>query len=234
MTTPPATPSTATAIATATAARWELPDSEVASAASQLVTESSPAVLTNHCVRSYLFGREFAASQGLVSGVDYDDETHFLACVLHDLGLTAYGAGDQRFEIEGADAAARFLREHHVADNTVTTVWQAIALHSSLGLAHRFGTVHAITIAGISFDVDGMSRADYAPGFIARVIEDWPRHDLGYALADAIARDARGNPMTAPPFTLPGHLNELINGVPPLAFTDVVANSGWGDERSAG
>ncbi|WP_371287046.1 HD domain-containing protein [Mycobacterium sp. PS03-16] len=58
----------------------------------------SPEYLANHCVRSYLFGRELAAAEGL----DYDDEDLFLACILHDLGVTGHGRGEQRFEVDGA------------------------------------------------------------------------------------------------------------------------------------
>jgi hypothetical protein len=212
--------------------QWSFPDSEVCTAALRLVAEVSPAVLSNHCVRSYVFGREIAASRDLRSGIDYDDETLFLACVLHDLGLTDYGAGDERFEIQGADAAARFLRGHNVTEDRVTTIWQCIALHSSLGLSHRFGVVQALSIAGISFDIDGVGMADFSPDFIERVSSVWPRHDVGFALGNHIARDIRdnpSNPLKAPPFTLPGHVNELINTAPAITLSDVIADAAWGD-----
>jgi len=63
----------------------------------------SPPFVANHCVRSYLFGRELATAKGLRRDVEYDDELVFLSCILHD-------NGDQRFEVDGADAAAQFLR----------------------------------------------------------------------------------------------------------------------------
>jgi hypothetical protein len=213
---------------TATDAQWDLPDTDICSAARQLVIDVSPAALSNHCVRSYLFGRELGAADGVCSGADYDDETLFLACMLHDLGVTEYGRGDQRFEVDGADAAAGFLRERGVDDDRVTTVWQSIALHSSIGLADRFGVVPRLAHLGISLDVDGMARDSLPPGFADRVVAAWPRHDLGYALAEAIARDTKTNPRKAPPFSLPAHLHEVFNG-PSISFLDVVANSGWGD-----
>src|ERR1043165_4307434 len=83
------------------AGEWGLPDSDVCSAALQLAIDVSPEFLANHCIRSYLFARELAAAKGLRSGADYDDEIVFLSCVLHDLGVTEYGAGDQRFEVAG-------------------------------------------------------------------------------------------------------------------------------------
>lgn len=206
--------------------QWNLPDTEICSAALRLMLDVSPDVIANHNIRSYLFARELAAAKRIV---DYDDELVFLGCILHDLGVTDFGAGDQRFEVEGADAAARFLRERGVAENRVTTVWQSIALHSSVGLAHRFGPEQAVTFAGISLDIDGFEKGLLSDGFADRVHARWPRHDVGYALADAIADGTRAEPAKAPPFTLPAHLHQLINGES-ITFFDVVAGNGWGDQ----
>lgn len=206
--------------------RWNVPDSDICSAALQLVSDVSPGFLINHCVRSYLFARELAAAKGLRSGVDYDDETVFLSCILHDLGITDYGKGDQRFEVEGADAAARFLREREIAEGQVTTVWQTIALHTSAGLADRFGPNHAVSHFGIALDINGLEKHLLAAGFAERVHAAWPRQDLGYAIATAIARGTDANPLKAPPFSFPAHLHALING-PSVTFFDLV---GWGDQ----
>jgi hypothetical protein len=210
--------------------QWDLPDSEICAAALELAVDVSPAFLHNHCVRGYLFGRELAAAKGLRGGVDYNEETVFLASILHDLGITAYGSGDQRFEVEGADAAARFLREQGLADDRITTVWQSIALHTSIGLGHRFGTEQAVCHSGIDLDVSGAQKDLLPAGFADRVHTAWPRHNLGYAIAEAIGRDTRINPTKAPPFSFPAHVDQLVNNAPSVTFTDVVANSGWGDE----
>ena len=206
---------------------WDLPDSDICSAALQLVSAVSPDFLTNHCVRSYLFGRELAAAKGIRRGVDYDDELVFLGCILHDLGVTDYGRGDQRFEVDGADVAARFLSERGISDDRTRTVWETIALHTSVGLADRFGPNQAVAHFGISLDVNGMEKHLLPPGFAARVHQTWPRHSLGYAIAGLIAQDTQANPMKAPPFSFPAHLHQLINGSPSITFFDLV---GWGDQ----
>lgn len=203
-----------------------MPDSEICSAALELAVGVSPEFLANHCIRSYLFGRELAAAKGLRSGVDYDDELVFLACILHDLGITEYATGDQRFEVEGADAAARFLRDRGIGDDRTTTVWQSIALHTSVGLAERFGAVHKVAFDGISLDVNGLEKELLSAGFADRVHAAFPRHNLGYAITQAIAGGIRANPTKAPPFSFPAHVHEVVNGAPPVSFLDVV---GWGD-----
>jgi hypothetical protein len=212
-----------------TQAQWDFPDSDVCSAALQLASNVSPEFIANHCVRSYLFARELAAGRGLRSDVDYDDELVFLSCILHDLGITGYGGGDQRFEVEGADAAARFLRGQAVAEDRVNTVWQSIALHTSVGLAERFGTEQSISYFGISLDINGMEKDLLSPGFAERVNAAWPRHDLGYAIAEAIARDIQSNPIKAPPFSFPAHIHEVFTGAS-IKFLDIVKNSGWNDQ----
>ena len=214
--------------------RIDLPESDIASAARDFVFDVSPAFVANHCVRSYLFARELAAAKGLRSDVDYDDELLFLSCILHDLGATEYANGDQRFEVDGADAAARFLSEHAVPEDRVTTVWQAIALHTSVGIAHRFGAVHAVTHLGIGADIVGLDRDALPTGFADLVHASWPRHDLGYALADVIARQVEGNPLKGPPLTFPGHMHELLYPTtPPVTWFDMVRSAGWNDQPSS-
>jgi hypothetical protein len=212
----------------ASAAAWDLPDSDICSAALQLAFDVSPTFIANHCVRSYLFARELAAARGLGTGTDYDDEVVFLSCILHDLGVTDYGGGDERFEVEGADAAVRFLEAQGMSDERLTTVWQAIALHTSSGLANRFGPDQSVSHFGIALDVSGFEKDLLSAGFADRVHAAWPRHDLGYAIAELIAGGTRSNPLKAPPFSFPAHVHELVNGTS-MTFLDVVANSGWGD-----
>lgn len=207
-------------------AEWNIPDSDICAAASQLMFEVSPRFIANHCVRSYLFARELAAADGLT---DYDDELVFLRCLLHDLGVTDYGWGDQRFEVEGADAAARFLRRHGMPDDRVEVVWQSIALHTSVGLAHRFGTEQAVIHAGISVDVTGVGEDRLLSGFADRVHAAWPRDNLGFAIAELIAAGTRANPVKAPPFSFPAHLHEVVNGAS-MTFLEVVRAAPWGDQ----
>ena len=208
-----------------------LPDSDIAGAARRLVDEVSPDLVYNHAVRSYVFARELAAVSGLRAGPDYDDELLFLACMLHDLGVTDYANGDQRFEVDGADAAAGFLRERGVDDTRATTVWNAIALHTSNGLAHRFGAIAGLAQQGIAADIVGLGRDRLRPGFADRVHAAWPRHDLGYALAGMIARQVHDNPAKGAPLTFPAHLHQLFypdSGG--LVWFDLVEVAGWNDQ----
>jgi len=207
------------------------PDTAICSAAVEFVFDVSPPFVANHCVRSYLFGRELATAKGLRRDVEYDDELVFLSCILHDLGVTEHANGDQRFEVDGADAAAQFLRDHGVNEDRINTVWQAVALHTSAGLAHRFGTEQAVTQLGISADIMGVDKHLLPTGYAEQAHESWPRHDLGYTLAETIARQVHSNPLKGPPLSFPAHLHELFYSTPAVTWFDAVAVSGWNDQR---
>ena len=219
----------------ALSSKWMLRDSEIASAATRLLFEVSPAFIANHCMRSYVFARELAAVKELRSDIDFDDELLFLSCILHDLGAIDYGNGDQRFEVDGADAAARFLREYGVAEDRLTTVWQAIALHTTIGIAHRFGPEQAIAQLGISADIAGNERQLLPASLVERVNNVWPRHNLGYAFAEVVAAQVEANPQKGPPLTFPAHVHHLFYGgaTAPFTFFDLVDAAGWNDQRVA-
>lgn len=53
--------------------------------------------------------RYFSSLLGEERGFRYDCEAVYLASLLHDLGLTAEYVADNRFEVDGAVAASRFL-----------------------------------------------------------------------------------------------------------------------------
>ena len=210
----------------------DLPQTELTTAAQRFATNALPELVYNHSVRSYLFARAIAHAQGLIPLGD-DDELLFLSCVLHDLGVTDAANGDQRFEVDGADAAATFLREHQVDPGRVEVVWQAVALHTSVGLAHRFGPVVALTSAGVGTDIVGIQRALLPTGFADLVHRQWPRHDLGFALSALVADQIEANPAKGIPTTLPAQMHQLTypTSTPPTWF-DLVDASGWGDQRT--
>ena len=206
--------------------RLGLPDSPVARAAYAFTARATPAFVHNHSIRSYVFARAHAQR----SGVDYDDELVFLSCVLHDIGLSDEGNGHQRFEVDGADVAAAFLREQGIDDRRVEIAWDAIALHTSQGIAERKGTEVAVTQAGIATDILGVGRDELPPGLADKTHALLPREDLAYALTDAILVQAKADPRKAAPLTFPGELLRLHlpHGAVP-EWPELIAAAGWGD-----
>lgn len=210
---------------------FDLPISEIAAAADALVAEVAPAFIYNHSVRSFLFAREVAMANGLMPNVDFDEELVFLSCILHDLGATDHANGDQRFEVDGADAAADFLRSRDVEEARIKAVWNSIALHTSDGIAHRFGPVEAVTQMGIAADILGRGRDLLPARFADAVHAVWPRFDLGYALAEVVAHQVNNNPAKGSPLNFPGHLHQLYYPTQtPVTWFDAVNAAGWNDQ----
>ncbi|MFB7256254.1 nuclear transport factor 2 family protein [Streptomyces nojiriensis] len=207
-----------------------LPDTDLTRDAYTYVARATPDFVLHHSVRSYVFARAHAQNQGLNASTDFDDELLFLSCVLHDIGVSQEGNGDQRFEVDGADTAAAFLRERGVEERRIAIAWDAIALHTSDGIAGRKGTEVALAQAGIGTDILGVRREDLPPGLADEVHALLPRMDLAYALSDAIVTQALAKPHKASPLTFPGALlrHHLPHGAHPDWY-DLLAAAGWGD-----
>ncbi|MFJ3307450.1 SgcJ/EcaC family oxidoreductase [Streptomyces sp. NPDC086549] len=210
--------------------RLALPGSEIAREAFAFTARATPEFILNHSIRSYVFARAHAAHRGLRPGSDYDDELIFLSCVLHDVGLSEEGNGDHRFEVDGADTAAAFLREHGVDEGRVEIAWDAIALHTSDGIAERKGPEVAMTQAGILTDILGLGRESLPDGLADETHLLLPRADLGYGLTEAVLNQVKAKPQKAGPITFPGQLlrRHLPYGAYPDWY-DRLASAGWGD-----
>lgn len=166
-------------------------------------TESQP--ITDHSIRSFLFARLFAEREGALNDAAYDEELLFAATVMHDLGLGEQARGHARFEVEGADLAAGVLREHGVREADVDRVWEAIALHSSHGLAERRGLLTYLTYTGVFIDAGRITDA-LADDLRQQVVNAYPRPSDGPYIRDAIIAHGQRSPSAAPPGSLAAHL----------------------------
>lgn len=211
--------------------RLALPDGEIAAKALRFNESRVPDFVHHHCIRSYLYARELAAQQGLRAGRDYDDDLLFLCNVLHDLGVGADATSSpERFEVHGADLAVEFAREAGVPEDELDVLWDAIALHTSPGIAHRKQPEVMLTHIGVATDIAGDQRDRLPEALIAAAHEHHPRADDGYALPGLIAEQARQRPEKAVPLSFPAHVVGLHpDGGAAVTWFDVVEQAGWGD-----
>jgi len=119
--------------------------------AMELARESSAPYLFNHAMRSWLFAALIAEGAKPTP----DPELLAVSAILHDLGLTDYYAGSERFEVDSANAARSFLKERRVPAHHVRLVWDAIALHTTRCIALHKEPEVVITHSGIAVDVIG-------------------------------------------------------------------------------
>jgi hypothetical protein len=181
-----------------------LPTGPLAEASLRLAQESESAPIADHSVRSFLFARLVAVQDGSVADAAYDEDLLFAACVLHDLGLGSLATGKARFEVEGADLAASVLTEHGVSAADVDRVWEAIALHSSLGIADRRGLLTSLTHKGVFTDIGRFPGVGSA--LLAPVYDAYPRPGDDRSIEDAIVEHAARSDAAAPPYSLGAEL----------------------------
>jgi HD domain-containing protein len=129
-----------------------IPDSLLAREATDLLREHSTDLLFNHSMRVYFF----AAEQGRQRKLCFDPELLYVAAAFHDFGLIKkFSSPDERFEVDGANAARQFLTAHKVPEEQVEIAWQAIALHTTPGVTHHMRPEVALLYSGVGLDVLG-------------------------------------------------------------------------------
>jgi len=172
------------------------PDSALARVAEERVRELSVPALHAHCLRTWAFAALFAQHDRIA----HDEELLYLACVLHDLGLTR--AHDQRdptaacFAVEGARAAHELLCRHGEAEDRARTVAQAITLHLNVSVPERLGAEAHLLSKGVSLDTIGR-RAQRLPAARVRDVNGrWPREGFSDYLVSATARQAKARPQS--------------------------------------
>ncbi|MCX4725625.1 HD domain-containing protein [Streptomyces sp. NBC_01306] len=187
-----------------------LPGTPLADAVVKLIRPVHTPSVFNHSARTYLFARLVAARLGLAAGRDYDDDLLFAACAMHDLGVASDGPHRERFEVEGADRAAEFLMQQGTSTADADQVWQAIALHTSPGIAERRGTLCVLVREGVALDFGGPLGARHVDAVTDEqadaVHTAYPRLEMVRSLTDAIVAQAAKDPKNAPRYSIPGEL----------------------------
>jgi HD domain-containing protein len=178
-----------------------LPTGRLADASIAIARSSVRRPIVDHSIRSFLFARLLADREGSLSDAEYDEDMLFAATVMHDLGLGEHAPGEARFEVEGADLAADVLRKHGVAEPDINRVWEAIALHSSVGIADRCGLLTSLTHRGVFIDAGRVTDA-LADRLRQDVLSAYPRSAGDRSIADAIVAHATRSEAAAPPGSL--------------------------------
>ena len=149
-----------------------VPDSKLADEITEFIRDTESTLLFNHSSRVYYFG----ALAGQRRGLKFDAELLYAGAMFHDIGLVpAYSSAADRFEVDGANAARDFLRRHRIAEQDITQVWTAIALHTTPGIPQYMHPVVALVTAGVEMDVLGIDYTGFTPSERNAVVQAYPR-----------------------------------------------------------
>ena len=149
-----------------------IPDSRLARQATELVRDMESPLLFNHSTRVYYFG----SLAGKRRGLKFDPELLYIGAMFHDMGLTPrYSSKSDRFEVDGANAARTFLRQHNISQQEIDTVWTAIALHTTPGIPQYMHPVVALLTNGVEMDVLGIAYSEFSDADREAIVAAYPR-----------------------------------------------------------
>jgi hypothetical protein len=152
-----------------------IPDSALATQATELLREHGTPFIYNHSMRVFLF----SSLNGKRRNLKYDAELLYISSVFHDLGLTPhYSSPDKRFEVDGANAARDFLKSHNVPKEALQLVWDTIALHTTIGIAEYKEPEVALMYSGVGLDVMGEGYEHLSKENREEIISIFPRDDF--------------------------------------------------------
>ncbi|MCW3049713.1 MAG: UTP:GlnB [Solirubrobacterales bacterium] len=199
-----------------------IPDSRLAREANELIRSVEPDLLYNHSLRVYAFG----ALQGRRRGIGYDPELLFIGAMFHDIGLVeGHRSADDRFEVDGANAAREFLAGHGVTGEALRIVWDAIALHTTPGIPEHKEPEVALVTAGVELDVLGFGYDDISPEDRDAVLAAYPRVDFKESIIQAFADGMAHRPETAFGTVNADVLAEKLPGYEPPNFCAIIRGS---------
>jgi hypothetical protein len=209
---------------TTTIAGIAIPDSRLAQDATTFVRDTSTQLLFDHSRRVFLWGSLVGAERGL----SFDAELLYVGAMFHDIGLIeGHRSEDERFEIDGANAARRFLEQHDVPEEQVMTVWEAIALHTTPEIPRYKQPEVELVTAGVEFDLLGIGFGGLPAAVRDEVVETHPRTGFKSGIVDAFADGMRFKPDTTFGTMNTDILEAKVPGYVKPNFCDFIANSGF-------
>jgi hypothetical protein len=183
-----------TSTQTPTIAGITIPDSSLARDATDFVRDIESDLLYHHSLRVFVFG----SLQGQRRGTTYDPELLYVGAMFHDVGLVeGHRSANDRFEVDGANAARDFLAERGVPAEAVRIVWDAIALHTTPGIPEHKEPEVALVTAGVELDVLGIGYHDISDAQRNQVLSALPRVDFKHQIIQAFGAGIAHKPQTA-------------------------------------
>jgi HD domain len=159
-----------------------VPDTKITREATGLLHEFSTPLLFNHSHRVFFWANEL----GRQTGRKFDVELLFVCAAFHDLGLLEkFSSADDRFEVDSANAVRQFLEHHGVPNARIQTAWDAIALHTTPGVAAYKPLEVELLYNGVGLDVLGIGYEKFPSRLREEVVAAYPRTDFKRGIAQA-------------------------------------------------
>jgi hypothetical protein len=202
----------------------EIPDTSLVRDATEFVRTAASPLIFDHSRRVFFWG----SIRGRKRGMAYDPELLYTGALFHDLGLTEkFGRADQRFEIDGADEARRFLLSQGVSADRANLVWEAIALHTTPEIPWHMAPEVALVTAGVEVDVLGVGYDEITDAERAGVTAAHPRPDFKRKILQAFTDGIAPRPQTTFGNVKADVLARYVPGFERIDFVDTILESPW-------
>lgn len=153
----------------------------------------SPALL-NHCIRSYLWGAEYAAAHG----IGFDDELYYVSAMLHDIGLTdPFDSHRIAFEEAGGDLAWVFGVASGWPEKRAARAEEIIVLHMRPDVPAAVDPESHLLQVATSWDVVGQRPDEFSAEARARIVGRYPRLGFGAEFTSCFREQAQRKPDSA-------------------------------------
>jgi hypothetical protein len=151
----------------------------------------------------------------------------------HDLGLIKkFSSQNERFEVDGANAARQFLTAHNFAEEQVQTAWEAIALHTTPGVTQYMRPEVALLYSGVGLDVLGKGFDQFPSELRDEIVARYPRKHFKEGMVQALFGGFAHKPGTTYG-TVNAHICErFIPGYRSPNACDLIAASPFPDSAS--
>ena len=197
----------------------KVPDTALVRDAIDLSRSVLEPFLFNHVMRSWLFGILLSEAAEATP----DAELLAVAAILHDLGLTERYTAENRFEVDGANAAREFMKDRGISAQQTQVVWDAIALHTTPTLALHKEPEVVMTHSGIAVDVLGAGLDRIPQKKQQAILTAFPRLAFKDEFKGCLCNVVRQKPMTAIDNILRDFGIRYVEGFTPPNFADLVA-----------
>ena len=165
------------------------PESALTRTAEAACREQPPSVI-GHSYRTWLFGVGLAA----LDGSTLDTELFYVACLLHDYGISEVVAGED-FTLRSAQRVQRCADDTGLAASGVDEAADGVTVHATPGITvDRDGALGVYVQAGAMFDLTGLRLGDLTRAYRDDVIGRHPRDGVTADLLAMIKAEASANP----------------------------------------
>lgn len=202
----------------------EVPETSAAAEATDFLRERTSPLIFHHSRRVFLFGSLHARKLDLRP----DPELLYISAMFHDAGLfVPFSDTQQRFELDGADHARKFLLDRGFSKHATEVVWLAIALHSTPGIPGRMDAEIAATNYGVLTDAIGWGLDDVESDQLDEIVAAHPRGEFKKEFLQAFVDGLKDRPDTTYGTVNADVLEHFLPGYRRTSMVDRINDAPW-------